>query len=201
VAGEGRTVLFVSHNMGTINALCSRGILLSSGQVQFDGTVYAASECYIANAGQLTRFQRANATLELDQWIESAEISYEDPHLIVRLVVFSRHDRQSIVNVRLKDALGGPLGMASLGGFDPDLSVQFKAGRQSVVLSVELPRLANGSCSVDLDLEVPYGHFLDRVEGALAFDVVRRSASEYGRILLPQWGVGSIELPCQQVGQ
>lgn len=201
VAGEGRTVLFVSHNMGAINALCSRGILLSSGQVQFDGAVYAASEYYVANAGQLTRFQRANAPLGINQWIESAEISLEDQRLMVRLVVFSRDDRRSIVNVRLKDALGIPLGMGSLGGFDPDLSVQFRSGRQSVDLTVELPRLANGSCSVDLDLEVPYGHFLDRVEGALAFDVVRRPASEYGRTLLPQWGVGSVELPCRQLGQ
>lgn len=201
VAGEGRTVLFVSHNLGAINALCSRGILLSSGQVQFDGAVYAASECYVANAGQLTRYQRENAALELDQWIESAEISHEDQQLIVRLVVFSRDDRRSIVNVRLKDALGVPLGMGSLGGFDPDLSVQFRAGRQSVELTVELPQLANGSCSVDLDLEVPYGHFLDRVEGALAFDVVRRPASEHGRTLLPQWGVGSVELPSRQLGQ
>lgn len=30
---EGRTVLFVSHNMGTINQLCNRAILLRSGQI------------------------------------------------------------------------------------------------------------------------------------------------------------------------
>ena len=30
---EGRTVLFVSHNMGTINQLCNKGILLKSGKI------------------------------------------------------------------------------------------------------------------------------------------------------------------------
>ncbi len=37
IGKSGRTVLFVSHNMGTIAALCDRCILLSSGQVQSVG--------------------------------------------------------------------------------------------------------------------------------------------------------------------
>ena len=36
---EGRTVLFVSHNMGMITQLCNRGILLKSGEVKKIGTV------------------------------------------------------------------------------------------------------------------------------------------------------------------
>ncbi len=39
VALSGRTVLFVSHNLATVKALCHRGILLEKGQVQFDGDV------------------------------------------------------------------------------------------------------------------------------------------------------------------
>jgi lipopolysaccharide transport system ATP-binding protein len=38
VAGEGRTVIFVSHNMGLIQALCERGYLLRHGRVVFEGT-------------------------------------------------------------------------------------------------------------------------------------------------------------------
>ena len=34
VAREGRTVIFVSHNLGTIRTLCKRGILLERGQVR-----------------------------------------------------------------------------------------------------------------------------------------------------------------------
>jgi lipopolysaccharide transport system ATP-binding protein len=36
---EGRTVLFVSHNMGAVNQLCNKGILLDSGQLAFKGFV------------------------------------------------------------------------------------------------------------------------------------------------------------------
>ena len=37
VAQQGRTVLFVSHNMSAIQELCHRGILIESGQVAYDG--------------------------------------------------------------------------------------------------------------------------------------------------------------------
>ena len=33
VSGQGRTVLFVSHNMGAVKQLCTRGVLLEHGQV------------------------------------------------------------------------------------------------------------------------------------------------------------------------
>lgn len=33
--GEGRTVLFVSHNMGSVKSLCNRGIILSNGQIEY----------------------------------------------------------------------------------------------------------------------------------------------------------------------
>ena len=37
--GEGRTVLFVSHNMASIKQLCKTGILLDKGKVTFSGSV------------------------------------------------------------------------------------------------------------------------------------------------------------------
>ncbi len=37
VAGEGRTVLFVSHNMGTVRELCGQGLLLEGGEMIFAG--------------------------------------------------------------------------------------------------------------------------------------------------------------------
>ena len=36
VAKEGRTVLFVSHNMGAVTTLCKRGILLDTGKISCD---------------------------------------------------------------------------------------------------------------------------------------------------------------------
>ncbi|MFV0421082.1 ABC transporter ATP-binding protein [Oleidesulfovibrio sp.] len=37
--GEGRTILFVSHNMGAVQNLCNKGVVLGGGKVQFAGKV------------------------------------------------------------------------------------------------------------------------------------------------------------------
>ncbi len=46
VAKEGRTVLFVSHNMGAIRSMCTRGIVLDQGTVRLAGDIGDAIECY-----------------------------------------------------------------------------------------------------------------------------------------------------------
>lgn len=44
--GEGRTVLFVSHNMGSMQRLCTRGILLENGCIKYMGTISEAIRTY-----------------------------------------------------------------------------------------------------------------------------------------------------------
>jgi lipopolysaccharide transport system ATP-binding protein len=47
VTQHGRTVLFVSHNMPAVKALCTRAILLESGRVACDGTVEEVADRYL----------------------------------------------------------------------------------------------------------------------------------------------------------
>ena len=49
VAGEGRTVLFVSHNMGAVENLCSRSLLLSRGSNVLDGSSQSVVDYYLTN--------------------------------------------------------------------------------------------------------------------------------------------------------
>jgi len=49
---DGRTVLFVSHNLAAIRELCTRGILLRDGRVCADGPVAAAIDKYAQQAGR-----------------------------------------------------------------------------------------------------------------------------------------------------
>lgn len=44
---DGRTVLYVSHNMNTIRQLCDRCIVLDKGRVVFDGNVENGINCYM----------------------------------------------------------------------------------------------------------------------------------------------------------
>lgn len=47
VASEGRTVLFVSHNMAVVRQLCSRGILLKDGRITEDGEIEKVVGSYL----------------------------------------------------------------------------------------------------------------------------------------------------------
>jgi lipopolysaccharide transport system ATP-binding protein len=44
--GDGRTILFVSHNMAAIKTLCKSGIFLKNGEVVFSGSIESALDTY-----------------------------------------------------------------------------------------------------------------------------------------------------------
>ena len=50
VASEGRTVLFVSHNMGVVSTLCGRTVLLQSGLLQSSGPTEAVIREYLGSS-------------------------------------------------------------------------------------------------------------------------------------------------------
>ncbi|OQW79854.1 MAG: hypothetical protein BVN35_00250 [Proteobacteria bacterium ST_bin11] len=60
VGSEGRTVLYVSHNMGTISQLCNRSILLRSGLLNKIGTTDDCIQHYLNNT---TENKSASSTI------------------------------------------------------------------------------------------------------------------------------------------
>lgn len=47
VSRQGRTVLFVSHNMTAVKTLCTRGVLIEAGRVAVEGDVHAVVDRYL----------------------------------------------------------------------------------------------------------------------------------------------------------
>jgi lipopolysaccharide transport system ATP-binding protein len=72
---EGRTVLFVSHQMGTVRQLCTRAILLKDGRIAHMGSTNEVVEAYLGAATSV--FQANASTLRKDIAIESA-VSYDE---------------------------------------------------------------------------------------------------------------------------
>lgn len=52
VAHDGRTILFVSHNMAAINQLCTRAVALSAGRVQLDGPARDVVSGYLEHSSE-----------------------------------------------------------------------------------------------------------------------------------------------------
>jgi lipopolysaccharide transport system ATP-binding protein len=60
--GEGRTVLFVSHNMGSIKQLCKMGLLLENGKLSFNGLSDDCISTYQKSTSIFTNYE--NKSLE-----------------------------------------------------------------------------------------------------------------------------------------
>ncbi len=60
IASQGRTVVFVSHNMGAVNQLCERAILLKDGRLSLDGTPSAITANYLENSRRQTTVNTNN---------------------------------------------------------------------------------------------------------------------------------------------
>jgi lipopolysaccharide transport system ATP-binding protein len=56
----GRTVLFVSHNMGVVAQLCNNAILLKKGEIEAQGTVGEVVEKYISNGSNVDQVYLAD---------------------------------------------------------------------------------------------------------------------------------------------
>ncbi len=80
--GEGRTVLFVSHNMASVQRLCHHGVLLKNGQVSFMGTASDTIQKYLSNQiVQKEYLNRAPADTEKLNLLW-AKVSYNDKGML-----------------------------------------------------------------------------------------------------------------------
>jgi len=87
VSGEGRTVLFVSHNMEAVQNLCNQGLLLERGRLITSGSMANVIDRYIEGATERRKVMELPAPLDpnapgcaLSAWIESSgEVINEVP--------------------------------------------------------------------------------------------------------------------------
>ena len=59
--GEGRTILFVSHNIGAVRELCTHGILMNNGGLLLDGNIDQCITEYQKNHNQLSSYNHLNS--------------------------------------------------------------------------------------------------------------------------------------------
>ncbi len=75
---EGRTVLFVSHNMGTINQLCNKAILLKSGKIINIGQTGEVVRNYMKSGTVNGQIQESSVFGTLVPFIEFLEVSINE---------------------------------------------------------------------------------------------------------------------------
>jgi lipopolysaccharide transport system ATP-binding protein len=89
VTQEGRTVLFVSHNMGAIGSICQTGILLDRGSIMFLGPMHKATSLYLGeielNVEQVSVVERKDRSGTGDVMLTSFHIENEAGKRVERI--------------------------------------------------------------------------------------------------------------------
>jgi lipopolysaccharide transport system ATP-binding protein len=202
VAGNGRTVLFVSHNMSAIRHLCSRGLVLSGGRASFDGGVGDAIAAYVHTRGaSAARYVRskpnpatpciAQVAVERLEWNDIAERL----DLIVSIVVSAAEAQKICLDFRLKDDFGAPLTFASTGAFDSTESIPIHGGDTRLIARLNISALAVGRYILSLDINVPWVGFHDRAEDCVEFAIAPEHWHNSINPLRQDHRIGAVLLP------
>lgn len=165
--GEGRTVLFVSHNMAAVRNLCTRGILLDNGTVTYQGSIASVIDFYLQDketvgaAKIVDNIRWKKDTLHIDR-IEingtenfSSTIKSDQYFLTVRIQGHSEEDMMYDVMLVLKNQTDVPYATYAPGHYNGDIG-HLKKGDFDIKRTIYLPSiLSKGVLNVDLYIHHP----------------------------------------------
>lgn len=183
VAGEGRTVLFVSHNMGAVEHLCKKGIVLSQGQVRFIGTQTEAIQDYLSfSRQQIDLSQRTDRSGNGDLRVTHIEIQDATGHVISEATCgqaisihlhYEMKDGASVPNVIPSVSLETNLGQPVFLGHSRLVGKLFNQLPSKGEFVIHLPALNIAPTSYRLSYSIQSNNtYTDRLEDAFELTVL-----------------------------
>lgn len=194
VAGHGRTVLFVSHNMGAVQTLCGSAIMLEKGRLRSLGQVAEIVELY--NSGrEVGGFSGRENKQSFRAFIRDASVDVieQDGKPAIKLCCHLRTAIRSrlAMEIGVRDAQGMPVGFASYGALNANEIIKFKDQEATLELVLDASILADGRYYLSLNLSIPDVEFLDRIEDCLEFSIEAKPEPQCYRRVKQEWGFGS----------
>ena len=181
VAKGGRTVLFVSHNMGMINSLCERCILLESGRIVQDGETSLVISKYLSNISPAKGSERTSpADMSKAIQIRRVAVMDQELNLKARFDVFEQVVVEIEYEVR-KEVIGSNMSLM-LFREGVSLFVSFDTDHNRELLDKRLPGyyrarvnlpcpLKAGSYIIGAQATIVNVRAIDEIREALSFEV------------------------------
>ena len=181
---EGRTVLYVSHNMNTIRQLCKRCIVMDHGRVIFDGETEEAISIYMENSAELALVNDCSQDrpyMDLDYRVHVDLVTFLNKK---EYPIYSSKEKVDIkIDYTAKKETNNLAFRIILQTFDkirialattaPNISAV--KGKNSIVLELPIEWIAPGkySCFIVVYSVNEFGtdQVHDRIENACAFEI------------------------------
>lgn len=184
--GEGRTVLFVSHNMASIQNLCKTGILLEKGTIKTTGKVEDVISAYVSanlaevgDVSHLAKFKRLGLNtkeLEIQELIRVSPYRLDSREDVVFIAKLKRN-ALTIKNFQFTTLIDNIASGGTRVGMSYSPEVLWPEGKDEAEFEIRIPEhhLTRGKYILDVwvgqgDITSSYKYF-DCVYDSLTFEV------------------------------
>jgi len=184
--GEGRTILFVSHNMAAISTLCRSALILHNGRIDFTGDVNAGIERYVRSSKSATgAVDLANARHHVCNFSKLRSVTLMDEAGVVTSTLFigkafrlriSFELFEDIRNLEIGWCINNIQGVTLVGYVSPweGFQTQFNKGSHEVECTVPFLQTLPGTYYVTVWVKRMGERIDDEVERAIEFEVLSR---------------------------
>lgn len=192
VSREGRTILFVSHNMAAVQGLCNRTLVLDGGTIVFNGETSKAIEQYslsgeVAGDANISLENHVNRVQGCANVLQNLEIRVNgEPSTNVGMgeplevsVSFKSDQPVRGVGLAVHDSFGRRLFIVSPNYTNPDL-LGTSTRCAKLICSIPALPLLPGSYYLAISVSGFTAGILDKVEPAAVITVVERDVFNTG---------------------
>ncbi|RZJ82453.1 MAG: ATP-binding cassette domain-containing protein [Flavobacterium sp.] len=193
--GEGRTVLFVSHNMGSIQQLCDKGIFLKNGSLQKHGIIEDILPVYIfEDENPLATYQNNDVSSS----ISVAKVNFKNDR---DSTIFYHKDRINI-NFTFNNYGDKPLNAMITVVFKNTLNQRLFATHQlldqgisnCLTLTIHGGMLLPNTYKIDILVHIPHVAYIEKIEDKLKL-VIEESVHKH--TIFPAEDFGYIDVPSE----
>ena len=162
--GEGRTVLFVSHNMESVQRLCTKGVLLKDGMLEYQGTVSDTIAIYQKMYVLQNRKQWLNPTgrqveglrinefsLKIGDNILDRDVKSDDELCVEIDFDLQKEFPDMVIGVSVFDEQGRYIYRTLNIDVDDEFNRKLKVGRNLIRAKLPIDMLRSGLYNVQID--------------------------------------------------
>lgn len=202
---EGRSVLFVSHNIAAVKGLCNKGIELEKGMIKSNGIIYDVVDSYL----RLNQLEE-NGHLFIEKNKQDRVITITEAYIrvngrdVLEYVngskfeifwnLFCFEDTEYSIEILIKDRDKSPILFSPIGLMNGWKSNAKSGETLSLNTELILPTLASGIYYIDLILVISGKFFIHYVEDALNIKVKDNFILDTGWNFKQSGGQGSVLL-------
>jgi len=191
---EGRTILFVSHSLPALKAICHSGILLEKGKMMLQSDIHEVIKTYSTN------------TIFTEGLVENVEY-YDQSLMIVRDIIinnlrnpkFIQHEKVLYVTITMsflkKTAFELDIHLkkddyyiASYANYVTKEVTVFEAGDYTLDYEIQLPEMLSGYFDMDMYFTEPFIKRHSGIVNAIRFEMVNGDHIPYLNVQGMTWG-------------